>query len=84
MAAHAPLKNEFTKDEKYHNLITWVHRVNNWSGFGNLVVMFMVTGAGGIFLFSENTVLVFDSCLTFLKQDLCSYNHDLIKTFKYR
>ena len=24
MAAHARLKNEFTKDEKYHNLMTWL------------------------------------------------------------
>ena len=23
MAAHACLKNEFTEDEKYHNLMTW-------------------------------------------------------------
>ena len=31
MAAHARLKNEFTEDEKYHNLIRWLilfyHRV---------------------------------------------------------
>ena len=25
MAAHAHLKNEFTKDEKYHNLMTWLY-----------------------------------------------------------
>ena len=24
MAAHARLKNEFTEDEKYHNLMAWV------------------------------------------------------------
>ena len=24
MAAHAHLKNEFTEDEKYHNLMTWL------------------------------------------------------------
>ena len=24
MAAHARLKNEFTEDEKYHNLMTWL------------------------------------------------------------
>ena len=24
MAAHAPLKNEFTEDEKYHNLMRWL------------------------------------------------------------
>ena len=59
MAAHAPLKNEFTKDEKYHNLITWVDRVNSWSGFGNLVVMFMVTGAGGIVFYSQKTQFLF-------------------------
>ena len=25
MAAHAHLKNEFTEDEKYHNLMTWLN-----------------------------------------------------------
>ena len=24
MAAHARLKNEFTEDEKYHNLMSWL------------------------------------------------------------
>ena len=24
MAAHAHLKNEFTEDEKYHNLMSWL------------------------------------------------------------
>ena len=26
MAGHARLKNEFTEDEKYHNLMTWLIR----------------------------------------------------------
>ena len=25
MAAHARLKNDFTKDEKYHNLMSWLN-----------------------------------------------------------
>ena len=25
MAAHARLKNEFTEDEKYHNLMRWLN-----------------------------------------------------------
>ena len=28
MAAHVRLKNEFTEDEKYHNLITWLNLSN--------------------------------------------------------
>ena len=27
MVARAPLKNEFTEDEKYHNLMTWLNQV---------------------------------------------------------
>ena len=33
MASHARLKNEFTEDNKYHNLMTWlIHRVNRRLG----------------------------------------------------
>ena len=28
MAAHGHLKNEFTEDEKYHNLMRWLNNVN--------------------------------------------------------
>ena len=31
MAAHACLKNEFTKDEKYHNLMTWLKYSKYWA-----------------------------------------------------
>ena len=27
MAAYARLKNEFTEDEKFHNLMTWLNQV---------------------------------------------------------
>ena len=27
MAAHAHLKNEFTEDKKYHNLMTWLNYI---------------------------------------------------------
>ena len=33
VAAHASLKNEFTEDEKYHNLMTW-HMSNCNQKFG--------------------------------------------------
>ena len=31
MAEHGCLKNEFTEDEKYHNLMSWFkHKENQW------------------------------------------------------
>ena len=30
MAEHVRLKNEFTEDEKYHNLMRWLNYLNNW------------------------------------------------------
>ena len=30
MAAHVPLKNEFTEDEKYHNLMSWSIYILIW------------------------------------------------------
>ena len=30
MAAHACLKNEFTEDEKYHNLMSWLIWASSW------------------------------------------------------
>ena len=38
MAAHARLKNEFTEDEKYHNLMRWLNYVR-MDGLG-LYVLF--------------------------------------------
>ena len=36
MAAHARLKNEFTEDEKYHNLMTWLICCSTNAGPGSM------------------------------------------------
>ena len=37
MAAHAHLKNEFTEDEKYHNLMSWLIYLTDTDGMANSV-----------------------------------------------
>ena len=38
MAAHARLKNEFTEDEKYHNVMRWLKcdLISVWYGYRNI------------------------------------------------
>ena len=42
MAAHAHLKNEFTEDEKYHNLMNWLKYL--------LYLLLILTDAEGMFM----------------------------------
>ena len=44
MVAHARLKNEFTEDEKYHNLMTWLNKPIVCVGAVNQCDRFSVPG----------------------------------------
>ena len=41
MAAHARLKNEFTEDEKYHNLMRWLNSSSDIRIFSLIMIIML-------------------------------------------
>ena len=70
MAAHAHLKNEFTEDEKYHNLMSWSFEFSIyqaiWKGTGLTFDFFFVSILFLLLIFFERNTFKLGKFYNFL------------------